>query len=139
MNETCRQFYSAFVRFFFFFSLRPAGFACVAIFVKSLRIQSKNGTRSVHIPPRLLSAIICADRLGGDVLGCAMQPGGKDDRAAGKLDGAPGQSGESPLGHILCKVRIASHAQGGRVHEIDVTENQLGESRFAAALGVIND
>ena len=74
--------------------------------------------------------------LGGEVLRRAMQPAGQDGPVR-ELPGIPRQGHEHTLRHVLGQVRIADHAHGGGIDQVNVPAHQFGKRRFGAALGVI--
>ena len=81
------------------------------------------------------AAHVSADGLRGDVLRGAMQPTGQY-RAIRELGGVFREGDEHTLGHVLSEVRIAHHAQRGRIDEIHVAAHQFSERRFRAVFSV---
>ena len=80
------------------------------------------------------AADIRAHNVGGEILRGAMQPAGKNG-AVGELGRALGQGGEGSLRHVLGQMRIADHAQGRGIDEVEVAAHQLDWlSRFQRSL-----
>jgi len=69
---------------------------------------------------------------GGDVTRSRVQPAGKRP-VPGQPPGLPGQLNKHGLGHLLGPVMIPGHlSPGGRMHQIQMPPDQLGEGRLRA-------
>ncbi len=82
------------------------------------------------------TAHIGSYNFGREVLRRTMQPT-RQDGAVGELSRVLCQCQEYSLGDVLGQVRVANHPYRGGMNEIDVAPHQFGESRFAAAFGVV--
>src|SRR5262245_31157895 len=79
-----------------------------------------------------LTASLATHRLGRSEGGMPIQPAGQDD-AARQAPCLARQIGEDHLRYVLGQMTVPTHHPSrGRIHQIDMTTDQLAESRFGS-------